>query len=302
MRSVVHAIIMLFFSASSIGQQKAVCITVDDLPGTNDTAGAHSYVMSRLTNYFSSNDIPAIGFVNEYKLYSEDTLILYKVELLERWADNGLELGNHTFSHIFINQASLDEYKQDVIKGEKVTGRILREQEKQLHYFRHTQLRTGPTDEYRRELDEFLRSRGYQVAPVTIDNDEYIYAYCYTRADSETKKKIAEDYLNYMTSVCVYYERLAYEFLGYHIPQTLLIHANELNADYILELTDVFRNRGYQFISLEEALKDQVYMLPVGTHQRGPSWIHRWMLAKGQSPAPQPEVSEYISQLYNQLR
>jgi hypothetical protein len=40
--------------------------------------------------------------------------------------------------------------------------------------------------------------------------------------------------------------------------------------------------RGYQFISLDEALRDAAYLTPdefVGP--MGPSWLHRWSLNKG---------------------
>ena len=40
------------------------------------------------------------------------------------------------------------------------------------------------------------------------------------------------------------------------------------------------KQRGYKFIALEEALKDEAYKLPAAQLQRGLSLLHRWMLAK----------------------
>ena len=50
--------------------------------------------------------------------------------------------------------------------------------------------------------------------------------------------------------------------LGYEPRQILLLHANWLEADHVAELLDALRKRGYQFITLQEALSDPVYSAP----------------------------------------
>ncbi len=282
-------------------QERLVSITVDDLPGTSDTEEEYEYIMSRLTTFFSQHKIPAIGFVNEYKLYNDSLVSQPRIALLEKWVENDLELGNHTYSHISINQSSLEDYERDILKGERIIRSILNENNKQLKYFRYTQLRTGPTEDYRLGLNKFLKAQSYITAPVTIDNDEYIYAFCYARSNEELKVQIGKDYLRYMRRIIVHYEKLSLDFVGYEIPQILLIHANELNADYIEELMELFTNRGYQFVHLDKVLSDEVYSMPEGTHRRGPSWINRWMTKAGKTPLPQPEVSAFISELYRKI-
>ena len=51
-----------------------------------------------------------------------------------------------------------------------------------LVYFRHPLLHTGSDGETRMELDRFLNERDYTVAPVTIDNQEFVFANVYVRA------------------------------------------------------------------------------------------------------------------------
>lgn len=288
------------------GQEKTICITVDDLPATSRSFADMDYVTQKLTHYFQTHQIPAIGFVNEGKIFVNGQADPQRIDLLKKWIDRGLALGNHTFSHVFINQVTLEEYQEDVLRGEKILRPLLRQHGQALKFFRHTQLRTGPTDKFRRGLDQFLENHGYTVAPVTMDNDEYIYAYCYARAkeqnDQALMKKVSRDYFVYMKTIIQYYEALSMDFLGYELPQILLIHANLLNADLIHELMSLFRERGYAFVSLEEALRDSAYARPEGTHQRGPSWLHRWMIHEGRTPPPQPAISDFINQLYNQMR
>ena len=44
------------------------------------------------------NGMPAVGFVNESKLYREGQVDA-RIALLRAWRDGGVELGNHTLSH-----------------------------------------------------------------------------------------------------------------------------------------------------------------------------------------------------------
>ena len=111
-------------------------------------------------------------------------------------------------------------------------------------------------------------------------------------------KLVAEAYIKYMDEIFAFFEKLSGEFLGYEVKQTLLLHANELNADHFDELVSMMRNRGYTFISLDDALKDKAYSLLDAQAKMGLSWLHRWMLAKGLEMRPEPTEPEWISSLH----
>lgn len=300
------AILILFSTNITIAQSRKIAITIDDLLATHADESQYEYVTDNLLKSLKANDIQAIGFVNESKLYTRGKPDADKIRILEKWLKAKMDLGNHTYSHVYINNTAIEDYKKDVLRGELITRPLMNRYNKELKYFRHPQLRTGPTDAYRKELTDFLNQNEYKIAPVTIDNDEYIYAYCYSRANEKSNTDlmqiIASDYLVYMEKIFVFYENLSKEFLGYELPQTLLIHANNLNADYLDELIEMMKKRRYTFVSIEEALKDKAYALPEGTHPRGPSWIQRWMIAKGQQPESHPAVSALIQELYQKFR
>jgi peptidoglycan/xylan/chitin deacetylase (PgdA/CDA1 family) len=282
--------------------QREIAITFDDLPATSGDMESMTGLTKRLLQSIKSNKVPAIGFVNESKLYNAGAVNDKAVALLKMWLDAGLELGNHTYSHISIDQSSLERYKADVIRGEINTRKLLEAKGMKLRFFRHTQLRTGPTAEYKKGLAEFLTERGYTVAPVTIDNNDYIFAALYAdaklRRDQAIMKRLTDAYIPYMESVFAHFEKLSVDFLGYEVKQTLLLHANELNADYFDELAQMMRRRGYSFISLADALKDKAYDLPDAQANKGLSWIHRWMLAKGLQMKPEPLEPEFVTQLF----
>jgi peptidoglycan-N-acetylglucosamine deacetylase len=281
---------------------REVAVTFDDLPAPYGDLEDMRRVTSRLLDSVKRNGVPTIGFVNERKLYFRRGEIDARTELLRAWLDAGCELGNHTFSHINLRNAPLAAYEEDVVRGETVTRMLLAERGRKLTYFRHPFLFTGETPEYKKGLSDFLAARGYTVAPVTVDNNDYVFADVYYKAkkrgDAETAKRVADAYVPYMESVFDFFERLSAETFGREVKQTLLLHANEINADHFDELAAMLRRRGYKFVTLEEALKDPAYAEPDALYKNGVSWIHRWRAARGLPQKWEPQTPKFVDDLY----
>jgi len=301
------ALLAAALAAAATGQgvsrpaAREVAVTFDDLPAPYGDLEDMRRVTSKLLESLGRNRVPTIGFVNEAKLYRRGETDA-RTDLLRAWLDAGFELGNHTFSHINPRTAPLAEYEEDVVRGETVTRMLLAERGRKLRYFRHPFLFTGATPEYKRGLSEFLAARGYTVAPVTIDDDDYVFAKVYfdakKRGDQATARRVADAYVPYMESVFDHFERLSVETFGREIKQVLLIHANELNADRFDELAAMMRRRGYRFVTLEEALKDPAYAEPDALSKNGISWIHRWRDAKGLPRKWEPDAPKFVYDLY----
>jgi peptidoglycan/xylan/chitin deacetylase (PgdA/CDA1 family) len=265
-----------------------VAVTFDDLPMTSmryelETLRA---ITAKLIDGIRRSEVPAIGFVNEDKLLTDGKTDPAKVALLRQWPDAGLELGNHTYSHPDLHRVELTEFQQDVLRGERVTRELMRQQGLELRYFRHPFLHTGRSLETKRALEAFLDRHGYRVAPVTHDNSEWIFARAYDRAvdrdDRETMKRIGGSYVEYMEKKFAYFEHQSTELFGREIRQILLVHANRLNGDYFDELARMIRSRGYAFVSLESALEDPAYASEDAyTGPAGITWLHRWALTRG---------------------
>jgi peptidoglycan/xylan/chitin deacetylase (PgdA/CDA1 family) len=275
---------------------KTMALTFDDLPkanGIEDIEGARRTTASIL-RVLKAHKAPAIAFVNEGKLYSGPQIVPDRVALLQSWVDAGVPLANHTFSHMDINSVPLEKYQDDVVRGEKTYTRLMRGTGITERWFRHPFTHTGPTGETKRGLDRFLAGRGYRVAAFTIENSDWIFSTVYAKAkkagDEALATRTREAYLAYNDTMLDWFETLAQEDFGRAIPQILLIHSNELHTDALDALLTRVEQRGYTFVTLGDAMKDAAYTTPdefIGIY--GPSWLHRWRVAKKLPPRMRDE-------------
>jgi len=288
--------LLLAFAATASARD--VVVTIDDLPRGADSDGGRSLeavlaMTEKLLKPFRDERIPVTGFVNEGRAVEFGPEGLR--EVLELWLDAGAELGNHSYSHLNINNVPLAEFTADISRGEALLDATLASRGRELRYFRHPFLFTGPTPETKASLQTFLDAQGYVVAPVTFDNSDYMFAALYTRP--EFRERVRQEYVPYMESVVASFETATAALAGRDFPQILLIHANELNADLMPELLAMFRRRGYTFVTLDEALADDVYRLPEDYVGRGGfSWIHRWARTKGLPITAEPDPPAWVTE------
>jgi peptidoglycan/xylan/chitin deacetylase (PgdA/CDA1 family) len=307
-------LLALLCAAATFAQQpsparpaSAVALTFDDLPAVSTRGEARTWVgiTDGLLRTLQQNRAPAIGFINEGKVWHDGRRDTARVRLLRRWLDAGLDLGNHTWSHNSLHARRLAWYQQDIVRGDSLLRELLAERNRTPRWFRHPQLHTGRDLETKRGLAAFLEQRGYRIAPVTIDNSDWIFARAYDhlldRHDSAQARRLERDYLTYMDTVFGYYAAQSRALLGYELPQVLLLHANRLNAACLDELLAAMRRRGYRFITLEEAMRDPAYArADTYTGPAGITWLHRWAMAEGKSGAffkGEPTVPDWVNQL-----
>jgi peptidoglycan-N-acetylglucosamine deacetylase len=303
-RLVFACLLLLSFVGSVYAQQspqREIAITIDDLPAASPwMSGAEMNEMTaKLLGTLRDQKIPAVGFVNEQKLYKQFGEVDQRIRALSMWTEYGFELGNHTFSHASLNRVGLVQWEEEVVRGETVTRSLLAQHNMKLRYFRHPYLDTGRDLETRRQAETFLVSRGYRIAPVTMDAWDWMYAGVYEdarkRGDAGLQKELVSSYLSYTGQVFNYYEKLSKSLIGYEPKQILLLHGNWLEADHIAELLELLRSRGYGFITLQDALSDAAYSMPddfIG--EEGTNWIDHWAITRGQPPRNTPGFPQWV--------
>jgi peptidoglycan/xylan/chitin deacetylase (PgdA/CDA1 family) len=231
-----------------------------------------------------------------------------RAELLQMWLDAGLTLGNHNFAHDDFSNTPLQKYEDDLIRGEVVTETLLKAAGQSEKYFRHPYLNTGMTLDVKTAFDAFLKERGYTIAPVTIEDADYVFNDALGNALEKKDKKMAarakKEYLEYVDTVFDYAEKESAEMFGRQIPQILLVHDNALNTECLDALLEKLEMRGYKFVSLDAAMSDPAYATPdlyVGT---GILWMDRWKLALGMKLdlSKGPEPPGWAEQIFEQMR
>lgn len=289
-------------STASSPAQRRLAVTIDDVPwaalATTDSVVAAT---DRLLATVIGWRVPVTGFVIESRVERFEGPE-HRGRLLDRWLASGVELGNHTYRHRSANSISSSAFLGEIMRGERITRPLSRQYGRPVRYFRHPYLELGPDSVYRSAVGRFLAGRGYQVAPVTIETMDYLFSRAYTaarrRGDAGLEHRVLQAYLAHLEQTAGFFEKFSSDLIGYEPPQVLLLHANVLNADNLGRVLGLFRGRGYRFVTLDEALRDPAYSLPVGhTGLEGLSWTHRWAAGLGRDPRSEPKPPSWVASL-----
>jgi peptidoglycan/xylan/chitin deacetylase (PgdA/CDA1 family) len=294
-------------SATGQPASRTVALTFDDLPYVAVSTAylpAAQRATRDLLGVLAKHRAPALGFVNEIQLEGPDRDA--RIALLQQWVDRGMLLGNHTYSHPDFNTISIEQFQEEILKGEVVTRRLLASRPSSRLFFRHPMTHTGDTKEKKEAIEKFLTARGYTIAPHTIENSDFVFNRVYARAlaknDHALAGKVRAEYLDFTIDVTAFAESASPKIFGREIAQTLLLHANDLNADCLDELLTRYEARGYRFVTLEQAMADPAYSTPdTMVSAYGPTWLWRWRTSLGMkvSFAGDPEVPAWVTELFN---
>ena len=272
--------LLCFIAAALSAQARTVAITFDDLPYAGEASAPDAEAInSKLLAAFKTYHVPVTGFVIQQHVESlgPDR----GANILRQWTKQGLDLGNHTWSHPDINDLSVARIEEEIVRGESTIGPLMREAGRKLEFFRFPFNHTGDTKEKHENIAAFLSGRGYRLAVCTIDTSDYVFNNAYLRMlakkDEPDAKRLRAEYLAYSEIEIDYYAALNKQVLGYEPPEVMLLHANRLNAETINAILLQFKARGYRFVTLTEALSDPVYRDPdTYITKFGMMWGYRW--------------------------
>src|SRR5689334_2603677 len=251
----------LITSAHGQTARRTMAVTFDDLPYVNMGGGVYiknaRVATAKILSTLKQHKVPAIGFVNEGKLeYSREE----RIALLRQWVESGMILGNHTYSHHDLNSLTVEQFQEDITKGDVVTRQLMRSRQPYQLYFRHPMTHTGDTKEKKEAIEKFLETRGYKVTPHTIGNSDFIFNVPYAGAvqkhDEALARRVRDEYVAYTIAATEFAEKVSPEIFGREIPQLLLIHSNDINAECLDEILKKFEARGYSFVTLDAVMAD----------------------------------------------
>ncbi len=202
--------------------------------------------------------------------------------LLQSWSEAGHQIANPGFTHA--NFGAEITTAADLRRELGQTDAIISEYAGYTKLFRFPYLKEGDTPEKIAAYRAVLAEAGYRNGYVTIDasdwyiNSELIANLREKGMDSPALGTYRRFYLAHILDRAAYYDDLAYELTGRHVPHTLLLHHNLTSALFLDDLIDTLRMEGWDLIDSHEAFADTLYTLVPSTERAGESLI--WSLAK----------------------
>lgn len=289
----------LVAGAMSVGAARAqqIAFTWDDLPAHGPLPAGETRVDigRKLIDAMKAEHLPPVyGFVNGAFLEREPAA----APMLKEWRDAGFQLGNHTWSHMNLNTSSAADWEADLLKDEPLLAKYAAGRD--WHWLRYPFLAESDTPEKRAETRKLLASHGYRIAQVTMSFGDYMwnepYARCVAKNDTAAIAQLESTYLDAASADADFRRAMAKALFGHDIPYVLLMHVGAFDARMLPRLLKLYRDKGFRFITLEEAEKDPFYKVDVDPALPAePDTLEGAMQAKGQALPPRPKLGVDLS-------
>lgn len=194
------------------------------------------------------------------------------------WEKAGHTIANHTYSHWFYDEKGFEAFSADVKKCHE----MIKNSPAFSPLFRFPHLKGGKTAKQRDDIQSYLKKLGYRNGYVTIDASDWYVSQKLEEAIKKNPKadiKLYRDYyLKHMWERTVYYDELGKKHWKKPLKHTVLIHHNLLNALFLDDLIQMYKDKGWKIISAKDAFNDPLYDQIPEVVPHGESIV--WLLAK----------------------
>jgi peptidoglycan/xylan/chitin deacetylase (PgdA/CDA1 family) len=274
-----------FFLALSASRAFAqgVAITFDDLPlnGELPPGVTRVQMVKDVVAILKQRKAPPVfGFVNAKRLEGNPD----GAAALKEWIAGGQRVGNHTYSHMDLQQNTAEAFERDIAQNEPVLELLSPDDD--WHWLRYPFLREGDTIEKRRAVRTYLNDHGYKIAQVTIDYEDYAwntpYARCAAKHDARSIEWLVSNYLSLASDYIDGDRAMAKLVYGHDINHVLLLHLGAFSSTILPQLLDMLQAKHLPLITLEEAQSDPAYQMDpdAPTSRFGDSLLEQMMNAK----------------------
>jgi peptidoglycan/xylan/chitin deacetylase (PgdA/CDA1 family) len=239
-----------------------VAVTFDDLPRQGETPETVSreQIVKRIIAALQSHHLTQVyGFVNAVKVDAEPSLR----GVLDLWMRAGFRVGNHSFSHPSLDQATAEAFDSDVDDDAALLKSV--SPHANWKWFRYPFLQEGNTLAKRDEVRAHLAERGYKVAEVTVDFEDWAwdspYVRCLKVGDTAALRWLETSYVE--NAVIQLRHAVARSQVMFHrdIPHILLLHVGAFDSLMLEKLLGRLEVEGVRFVSLPTATADPVYAI-----------------------------------------
>ena len=266
-------LVLILLACLTSAAQPTISFTFDDGSTSNRANLKFEEWNNMILNTLDSAGVNATFFVKTKGMESEAGKYL-----LKSWDSRGHKIANHTHTHPYFNSEDVnaEDFRRELLKADE----LIKNYNNYVKFFRFPYLKEGNSRSKIDSIRQILKDNGYRNGYVTIDaSDWYIDSRLRSRLKQDAEANIndfKDFYLEHLFDRANYYEQLSYELTGRHINHTLLLHHNLAAALFLDDLIAMFKSKGWNVISSDEAYKDPIFeQIP---DYAGESLI--WALAK----------------------
>lgn len=241
-----------------LSNQPKIAITIDDLPvhAPYPPGVTPLEVNRQMIGALKAAHVPVTAFVNAVNVKDAATL-----EALRDWRAAGFVLGNHTWSHPHLSELTIAEFEGELTKDEPVLQEVGGGTD--WRWFRYPFLDEGKDPAQRMAARAVLAKHGYRVADVTTSFSDWAWtpawAHCHAKHDAAGVAELERLYLKGVKESIVDARYNAKALYGRDIPYVLLMHVSAMSAHMMPQVLRIYREAGFQFVSLPEAESDRAY-------------------------------------------
>jgi len=263
---------LFLFALPVVALAQNIAFSFDDGfdPRTQESAAQWN---AALLDGLAQSDVKAIFYASGSRVDSPEGL-----SLVSDWGIRGHDVSNHTYRHFSLGSNLLEDFIADVEKNEA----LLINQPGWVKRLRFPYLKEGRTAEKRDGFRQWMTDHGYQSGAVSIDASDWYYSNRYEAwaANHPTEEPAAFRlaYLNHLWDRASYYDGLSQSIFNRSINHVILLHTNAINAAFIADVIAMFRAKGWNIISPDEAYSDPVYATVPNALPAGESIL--WSFAK----------------------
>lgn len=288
--------LMGFWGATTNAGAQQIAITFDDLP-------AHGPLPPKVTRLEVAKQVidalhraqvpPTYGFVNGSIIEQQpDT-----ASVLDAWRGAGNLLGNHTWSHMNLNDHSALEFEGDIGHNEQLLQQHMDGGD--WRWLRYPYLAEGNTAEKKMGVRAWLGQHGYKIAGVTMSFADYEwnepYARCLQKGDTKAVSWLETTYLRAAAQNIRYDHLMSKKLYGQDIPYVLLMHIGAFDAHMLPRLLAMYKRHGIVFVPLQQAEQNPFYKYDMDPKVLpGPDTLEAAMAEKHW---PLPKHIDYSKQL-----
>ena len=264
--------------------KKRIALTFDDAPkGRGPKYSGPERTRVLLETLAAVNAGPVTFFVTTQGLVKNEG-----ASRIRQYAKAGHLIANHTHTHPWAKRTDVEDYLADIDLATQALDALSLPDGVLRHWFRFPFLDEGVPVEKRDALRMGLKERGLTNGYVTIDNYDWFLDSRWGKALKEGRsvdeKKLGQAYVDMLIGAIRFYDDLSVEHLGRSPAHLLLLHENDMAADYIDDLIIALRANDWEIISADEAYQDPIAQIVPTTLITGQGHVGALLVEAGVNP------------------